>query len=276
MKYILLLLGFLSLNVATFSQEDEEEYQIPYEFEVGQTVYLLGDSVNIRKSADLNAEVVTKLPIGSKLKIISKSDKVTRLNNFDMPWYYVEINKKQKGYVWGGKIAMASCRSTENPDIVFHFGIEKATADGEGILQIRVEKGNKQLQALSFEGFGRVTKRHTFTNHGNRGLKSVNDVLYVDGFGEFCGDGGGAVALFWADNKLIFVKQLWDMFDAPVFGSQRFLFPADMEGEKDRIILREEAGEYVDDENDPTESKIVYSQDETTRYKWNGKELVKI
>ena len=275
MKSFYLLLGFLFCSVAAFSQE-EEEPMIPYEFQPDQIVYLLGDSVNIRKSADLNAEVVAKLPVGTKLKIISKSEKITRLNNFDMPWYYVEISKKQKGYVWGGKIAMASCRSTENPDIVFHFGLEKATADGIGILQIRVEKNNKQLQMLSFESFGGPMKRHTFTNHGDRGLKSVDDILYVDGFGEFCGDGGGAIVFFWADNQLTLVKQLWDMFDAPVFASQTFLFPADIEGEKDRVLLHELAGEYVDDENDPTSNKVVYSQDETTKYKWNGKELVKI
>jgi hypothetical protein len=152
-------------------------------FEKKQVVYLLADSVNIRKEPDTQSALVAKLPIGTKLTILNKSSTASRINNILMPWYLVAFNEKETGYVWGGKIALASFRSNKNPDIVFHFGMEKID-ENNSIYQIRVQQGGKELQRLSFKGFSGYLKRHTCTNISNKGLSNVDDILQVDGYAE--------------------------------------------------------------------------------------------
>src|SRR3990167_3614327 len=101
MKIFASLLLALSFSTAAFC---DEEYE-PYEFYQDQVVYVLGDSVNIRQEASTSAKTVAIVAIGTKVKILQKTDVQLNLNGFTMSWYYVEFNKNQKGYVWGGKLA---------------------------------------------------------------------------------------------------------------------------------------------------------------------------
>jgi len=273
MNYFLILLLTL-IGTTGFTQEEESSPEIPYFFENGTVAYLLADSVNIRKEPNLKSDAVTQLPIGTKVTIIEKSDNTTLLNGLEMPWYKVEFNGKKQGYVWGGKIALNSFRSSKNPDYVFHFGLEKQ-GEYTATFQIRVEKDHQQLQVVSFEGLGSAFKQHTCTNHSNRGLTNVDDVIYIDAYSEYCGDGGGAIVLFWSGETLFNIATLYDMMDAPSFTSNYYVFPSDMEGKKDRILLHEEDGEYVDDPKHPQEMKIDYAKNATTAFKWDGKQLVK-
>lgn len=271
MKQTLFLL-FLLAGTCAFAQDE-----FAFHYDPQQVVYVLGDSIHVRSEPNTKAKSVAQLPVGTRLKILKISDESMDLNGFRMPWYLVQIDNKRKGYIWGGKLAMESFRSSKNPDIVFHFGLEKQV-DGVATFQVRVEKDRKELQRLSFEGFGSALKPHVFTNFGNRGLTNVDDVLYAAGSGEFCGDAGGAVVLFWSGGTLYNVKTLGIFSDVPVFATDTFYFPSDMDGKKDRIILHEEAGEYIfsdensNNANDPPTTE--YTLDKRTVYKWDGKKLV--
>ena len=277
MKNTLFLL-FLLFAAPVFSQEEGEEPadKVPYSFYEGQVVYLLADSIHVRAEPSSSSASVTRLAIGTKLTILSETDVITKLNGIYMPWYYVQFNGKKKGYVWGGKIARTSFRSYANNSYAFHFGLEKiAEGDYDDVFyQIRVEKDNKEVQRLSFQGFGLGYKEHSCTNSGNRGITTLDDVIYVDASAEYCGDGGGSLVFFRSGGKLTMVKQLWDMMDAPMFTSNYFIFPSDMEGEKGKIILHEEDGEIMDSDKDPG-GRVVYSKNKNTKLTWNGSELVK-
>jgi len=243
-----------------------------------QVVYVLGDSIHIRKEPNTKAESVVQVPVGTRLTIVKRSDETMNLNGFEMPWYLVQTENKKKCYIWGGKLAHYSFRSSKNPEIAFHFGLEKEI-DGTATYQIRVEKNHKQLQVVTFEGFGSAMKRHTFTNYSNRGLTNVDDVIYVDGYSEACGDAGGSIVFFWSGNLLYNVRKLYDYVDVPVFSSETFIYPSDMEGKKDVIILHEEAGEYIFKEDDNANHSyeaptIDYSENKKTTYRWDGKQLV--
>jgi len=272
MKLITTLFILFAFNTLAFCDEEAESY----EFYSDQIVYLLGDSVNVRKEASMDSKSVTKLPIGTRLKIIEKSDTQLTLNGFTMSWYLVEIKPRHQGYIWGGKFAMNSFRSTKNTDYIFHFGLEKVV-DGTAVYQIRVEKDHKEIQHLSFEGFGGFMKEHRITNYSNRGLSNVDDVLCIDANGEFCGDQGGTLVFFWSGNKLHEIKRLSDFSDVPVFATETFIFPSDMEGKKDVILFHEEIGEYIfpEDESSSASPTIDYEKNETTVFRWDGKQLVK-
>lgn len=248
-------------------------------FEKKQVVYLLGDSINVRKTPGTDGAVITRLPIGTRVTILEKSKEVSRINNILMPWYLVEFNGKQKGYIWGGKLALNSFRSTKNPDIVFHFGIDKR-GNEEGAyaqFQIRVEKDHKELQRLNFQGFGTEYKKHTCNNISNKGLSGVDDILQVDGYGEFCGDNAGAMIFFWTGTELVYVDELSDYVDGAYFGRQFFVYPSDMEGEKETVIKKEQIGEIVFEEGQNYASwdshNVVYEKDMSTRLRWDGKKL---
>jgi len=249
-------------------------------FEKKQVVYLLGDSINVRQTPGTNGAVVARLPIGTPVTILEKSREASRINNILMPWYLVEFNGKQKGYIWGGKLALNSFRSNKNPDIVFHFGIDKRGSE-EGAyaqFQIRVEKEHKELQRLNFEAFGTEYKRHVCSNISNKGLSGVDDILQVDGYGEFCGDDSGTLVFFWTGTELIYVDRLFDLADGAYFARQTFVYPSDMEGEKETVIKKEQVGEILFEEEQHVTTwdsdNVAYEKNEAQRLRWDGKKLV--
>lgn len=276
MKNIFFALLFLLSGLPLAAQEYGDTLVL---FEKKQVVYLLGDSINVRKTPGTNGAVVTRLPIGTQVTILEKSREVSRINNILMPWYLVEFNGKQKGYIWGGKLALNSFRSNKNPDIAFHFGIDKR-GNEEGAyaeFQIRVEKDHKEIQRLSFEAFGTEYKRHVCSNISNKGLSGVDDILQVDGYGEFCGDDGGTLVFFWTGSELILVDRLSDYADGAYFGRQFFVYPSDMEGEKETVIKKTQVGEILFEEGQNVATwdsyNVEYEKNESLRLRWDGKKL---
>jgi len=247
-------------------------------FDKKQEVYLLADSVNIRKQPNAESAVVAKLPIGTKLTILDKSMTASNIKNIIMPWYLVSFNGKETGYVWGGKIAMTSFRSNRNPDIVFHFGMDKVEEEVSSF-QIRVERSNRELQRLTFKGFSGYHKQHTCTNISNKGLSNVDDIIQVDGFAEACGEDAGSIVFFWSNNKLTYIEKLFDIGDGGLFDRHYFVYPADMEGRKDIIIKKEVEGESVMDETKQASwynNNVRYDKNISTNYKWDGSKLIKV
>jgi|GEM_PF-850107 len=249
-------------------------------FEKQQIVYTLADSVNIRSTAGSAGELLMQLPIGTRLKILGESPVASRINNLMMPWYLVSFGNNQKGYIWGGKMALSSLRSNKNPEYTFHFGLEKADKNVDAIFQIRIEKNNQELQRISFEGFGMASKRHTFTNVSNKGLDNVDDILQVDGYAESCGGFAGAKVFFWSNGKLHLVETLPDIGDGEFFETTYFIYPSDMEGKPGIIIRKDEEGEHLFEKEQKTASwnspNIRYDKNSTTKYRWDGEKLIKL
>jgi hypothetical protein len=185
-----------------------------------------------------------------------------------MPWYKVKYAKGKQGYIWGGKLAQTSFRSNGDNAYAFHFGVDKV-AGGKTFFQIRVEKDGKEVQRIAFPGFGH--EWINFTNKGNRGIPDIDDVICVEEIG-----GGNAIVFFWSEGRLTLVRELYYTTEDSVFSSNYFIFPSDMEGEKGRIILREEEGEYVGDEEDSSDMTVVYSKKKDTRFRWDGSQLIEV
>lgn len=270
-----LVLLFLLFSSQTFGQDYNEEDEGPalYSFFKGETAYILADSVHVRSAASASAVSLARLPIGTKVIVRDVSKTKTRLNGVLMPWYKVEYAKGKQGYIWGGKLAQTSFRSNGDHTYVFHFGVDKKV-DWETFFQIRVEKDGQEMQRISFSGFG--DKSHTFNNKGNCGIPNIDDVIYVETKSYFCGDINGTIAFFWSEGRLTLVRELYDMGEASEFSSNYFIFPSDMEGEKGKIILREEEGEYIGEGKDSSDMTIVYSKREDTHFRWDGSQLVKV
>ncbi|WP_300603454.1 SH3 domain-containing protein [Niabella sp.] len=246
-------------------------------FEKQQTVYALADSVNIRTAPSLNAESTDLISLGTPMKIVGISPVALNLNGVIFPWYKVSYNNGKSGFIWGGKLALASFRSQKNTDISFHYGVERVTDSGI-VLQIRVAKNGTELQRLSFNGLGNPSPRlYSCENRSNRGLKNVDDIIEIQGGSESCGEAGGTLTFFWSGQRLHFVRRQFDTPDGEYFDRTYFIYPSDMEGIKDMIIEKEVAGEVLFEEGQKVASwdsnNVKYSTNKATKYRWTGEKL---
>ena len=272
------LLFFSFLPVFSFAQDEEEtERQDTLQlFQRDDISFILFDSINIRKTPSLQGEIVTKLQIGTQVRIIGKSTNCLYLNGVTIPWYKIEFGKNQEGYVWGGKLSLAAEKSAKNIKTLFLYGIEKA-GNNHLFYTVKAIQNNKEVSSVSLKGFTGILKDHTFELLSNKGLENVDDIINIHGYGEFCGDDAGQHVLFWAKEKLHYVELLHSGFDAPSFYSETFVYPSEVEGEKGFILKHICAGEYSDDyEDDWGNPAILLSEDSYTKYKWNGIALVEV
>lgn len=280
MKRILILgflLTFCTISfAAVFDQKEDNEilYDTLHLFEKDQITFVLFDSINIRKTASLQGEIITKLNIGAKVRVVGKSPQCSYLNGVTIPWYKIEFGKNQVGYIWGGKLALASEKSAKNIHVIFLFGIEKAGSD-QLYYTIKALKNQKEISSFSFKGYSRITKEHRFELISNKGLENVDDILNVHAYGQFCGDDAGQFVFFWSNEKIQFVDMLDSGFDAPHFYNETFIYPSDSEGEKGVIYKHISSGEYLDDlVDDWNNPAIKYDQDDRIKFKWNGYKLI--
>lgn len=258
-------------------QEEEMEVRDTLHlFQKDEISYILFDSINIRETPSLQGRIVTKLQIGTQVRITGKSTNYLYLNGVTIPWYKIEFGKNQEGYVWGGKLSLAAEKSAKNLKTLFLFGIEKA-ATNYLFYTVKAIQNNKEISSVTLKGFTGISKDHDFELLSNKGLENVDDILNIHGYGEFCGDDAGQHVLFWAKEKLHYVDVLHSGFDAPYFFNESFIYPSETEGEKGFIMKHTYSGEYSDGfEDDWGNPALLLSEDSFKKYKWTGIALVEI
>ena len=114
---------------APLSYSEEEEIakrDTLHLFQKDEISFILFDSINIRETPSLQGRIVTKLQIGTQVRVIGKSTNCLYLNGITIPWYKIEFGKNQVGYIWGGKLSLAAEKSAKNTKTLFLFGVEKA------------------------------------------------------------------------------------------------------------------------------------------------------
>jgi uncharacterized protein YgiM (DUF1202 family) len=266
------------IPVYSFTQEDEETEQRDtlHLFQKDEISYILFDSINIRETPSLQGKIVTKLPIGTQVRITGKSTNCLYLNGVKIPWYKIEFGKNQEGYIWGGKLSLAAEKSAKNTKTLFLFGIEKAGSN-HLFYTVKAIQNNKEVSSVTVKGFTGILKDHSFELLSNKGLENVDDIINIHGYGGFCGDDSGQHVLFWAKEKLHYVELLHSGFDAPYFYTESFVYPSEIEGEKGIILKHIYSGEYSDDyEDDWGNPAILLSEDSYKKFKWNGTALLEV
>lgn len=282
MKTLLLLLLVFLANIG-FAQEEEyvnyiqgnEKY---HQFEAGEEHYLLADNVNIRAEASSKATIVANLPIGTRIKIIRKSDNKLRLNGFKTNWYKVSFDSnegKDTGYVWGGLIAEGAIQSVDSK-VLFLYGIAsvKKETKGEytsekGVIQLRACKNKEELSRIELKTAGSYLNIfHWLANYGNKGLTSIKDIIEFVESEEMCGGINAYNLIFWDGKKLVYATTLSPFGDAPYYASDNLIFPSEKGGVKGKVIGDQEVG-WFDDEK---EANVVESHKQV-EYIWTGESL---
>lgn len=244
-------------------------------FKEGTEQYLIADDVNIRDKPTTTSGVLGNMPIGTPIKILKEMDKTSKINGYRAPWYHVQIDHI-KGYIWGGLIA-SGMRETDN-GLMFMYGVDKVEeikhehyTEERVKLQVRVAKNDgTELDKITFKGIMGINNYSEieYFEHGSQ-LKGIKRIMAIESSGDFCGAPSGTMYVFWDGEKLHHAKNLGHGSDVPVFYSEKFIFPMDKGGKEGKIILHEQAGEYLED------GTTDYNKNDKTPYVWTGTKLRK-
>ncbi|MFB5652888.1 SH3 domain-containing protein [Leptospira wolffii] len=70
------------------------------------TAKVIGENVNLRNSSNIRGVILGKLKMGSKVQIISQSDKLELHNGRKDRWYYISDEQDRKGWIFGGFLSL--------------------------------------------------------------------------------------------------------------------------------------------------------------------------
>jgi len=102
---------------------------------------------------------------------------------------------------------------------------------------------------------------------GNKGLRSIREVIEVAFSDGYCGGVSANATIFWDGIKLHYVQLLSNGFSQKTFANKFFIYPKDPNGKSQTVILRDEAGEFGENKHP------IYSHQIDYPYIWNGEQL---
>ena len=259
-KITFLTLLFLWMAPASYAQ-DIQVFTTYNDLEIGKELHLFGTDVKLRKEPNASSEVLKMLAIGSKIKILQKSDETMTYQEDVVNWYKVKY-QDLTGYVLRSLIAI---HYQEFGSSQFLFNAFRATDNPT--IQVRILNADG---SLIDKKYGLNTDAFEINIDGSKGLDNVQNVVFVDYYSEACGVDGGGIYLFYDGEKLIKAAEIQQVADGGVFWySEEIIFPDDDETLKNKIRYTRDAGELVDEETNQIESSVFSREYEWTGSGWN-------
>lgn len=263
-----LLLSILALSISLpglFAQESTADYS-QYSF-----AFIFGDGVNLRSAPSLESKIIANVNAGTAIRLLNNEGSDT-INGKVAPWCKIAYQGKL-AYVWKPLITNYVQRSGQNPDYYFLLG------EGDSLWhsKIKLIYQGKMIQEISFRGIKRTQEIDQYLNRGPMGVPLVNDLLYIHWSAYSCGQMGGYKIFAFDGKRLHYFGEDTGVGDGGYFSSHRLIAPADPEGQKGEITIIDQDRElvYPEDGQDDV-PKTRYNVNTTSRYRWNGKKLVKI
>lgn len=224
MKWFLSLFLLLICFSATHAQ-DGTVVTTAYDFESWnrdwyeplKEAVIFADACKLRSEPSSGSEMIAKLLIGDRVKVLNVSDVDTTINGIHAKWVHVESGKK-KGYVWGGLLTNQVLKITDTTSAV--WGINRIDRSGDTIedyyASVRVFSRRQVQKNIEFKvteagnpGYGELIVyqhpllegvEHIFIYHtlseacgvswSNHYLFETADSLKYMGVGSGVGDGG--------------------------------------------------------------------------------------
>lgn len=259
MRSICLLFVFAFVSISSFAQESRH--------------FLLADNVNVRSAPELNSSVVTKLPLGTELEILSLDYDHLTIKGYDAPWAWISFDldgEPGKGYLWSGFITDNKTELPNSDNVFLLYGIssvKKLEYYDELIYQARLVKGGEELSRLEFMGIGSEGTYRSVDIKDDCGVNSIENVINFHFSDDVCGGAFGTVVVFWDGKDLHHIMRQLEGADAPYWSEEYFIYPSDSNGIPNRLILvNEEGGEDEEGQEEVSRTEKTYS--------WDGKKLV--
>ena len=260
MKKPIIILSVLFLTVRLLAQ--------PLPLGDDFKTYVFGEKVNVRSQPDLEAPVVGKLSAGDPVTILGHTESTTTLNLIAMPWYLVQFQGDQTGYVWGGLLSFGGELNYGNARFVLGVTAVKMKADKpeENIttLELRALQNGSVLDRCAadvpLEGqYGLYAPQ---LEPGARGLKGYSALLMsTAGYGA-CGYPWYDWYVLWDGKRLNALPLCLSVSDADVFAHvESYVFP--------RGANEDEPGHFG--KADDVYFKVKHQEKEETSNGWNEK-----
>lgn len=171
------------------------------------TKYLLADDVALRDCPSSFCQKLTTVNIGTKVRLLEKSDTPETLNGISSSWYKVKLGP-DTGWVWGGLIAQKTINSKVDNAVKFVFGEESIkNTFGESKAkryQIRAIKNGQQIDKIVIK-LDSINHK-AVANIGNQGLSDV--ITLNNTTGESCDIEQASNYVVFKDNKLQYTNNL--------------------------------------------------------------------
>lgn len=285
MRILLLLVVLISVPAFTqeiastgffdFGRWKDEFYQSDLD-----TAYVFADACNVRKEPKQDAEAITKLLIGTRIRVLQVMDATTTINGVKSNWLKIQSDTVT-GYVWGGTITNALL---ELPDgRIATWGIVKIQGKEESLKvfgSVRLAKNQTVTSYLDFEvTYGDDPTYGQLKLYEKPLLDSVTLCVSYETMSEACGVFSSEHYLLEANNKLIYAGFGCSMGDGGIFHTNRSLvFPTpEKEGKvreyhytpnPNHVLVVVNTGEYDDECNWIEETTVE-------NYEWKDNKLYK-
>lgn len=257
---IISLIVLILVSFVVKAQEDKQ-YNDSQEYEKGQILYLFGDNVIMRAAPKVEAEEITRLPIGTPVMFLENALYTQSYGGFEYPFYKVQVDGVQ-GYILSAFIAFEKLEKNGN-SLLFVF---RKTGEYSNNLLIRVLKDNTTYRnyyvvlPTSYIGLKLLD---------NKGLQNVDYILYVDYLSEACGIDGGGVYFLGKEDYLYDFFHITEVADSGMFANiEKLIFPTDEGGIEGKIIYERELYQEMNPE---------YEWTQTTKERcvmtWDGEKL---
>lgn len=137
----------ISIDAYDFNGWDHDWGETPKE------AVIFADACKLRSQPTSGSEMLAKLLIGDKVKVLKVSDTDTTINGITSKWIQVESGKK-KGYVWGGLLTSQSLKISDTTFAV--WGLTKIVKGNDTVLDkyyasVRIFSRKQVRKQLEFE-----------------------------------------------------------------------------------------------------------------------------
>lgn len=237
MTRLLLLVFLLSGFTALYAQEDETISTNVYHFESWtqdwgeplKEAVVFADACKLRSEPTAGSEILAKLLIGDKVKVLKVLDADTTINGLNSRWIQVESGKK-KGYVWGGLLTNEVLRVSDTTSAV--WGITKIVKGNDTVIDkyyasVRIFSRKQVRKQLEFEvTHGDQPAYGELIMIKNPLIEGVEHVFIYHTLSEACGVSSSDHYLLETANGLQYLDAGYSVGEAAIFHSSvEFVFP---------------------------------------------------
>jgi hypothetical protein len=268
------ILPFLILTILTFdlfSQDEVKPIYNVFNHSKGDTVAIFGDKINIRTEANKDAKVTAQLFIGQKVIILEKTERSLTLGNRTDFWYLVSFGKnlkESKGFIWGGILAIGF-EEINNDIFVYNFNAPDVDTL-PGIIEVRVARDFKILTSQKWEAIIGTGDYVMNWSSNAKGMEIFSNIVYFSTQYDACGFPQHEFYGLWDGKKITTLPVIASMADGAFYFTQSYKFPEDEDGSPNRIMLVEERGMPLEDENELGGDFVK----KVREVKWNGKVFI--
>jgi hypothetical protein len=246
--------------------------------------YVFGDVVNLRSEPSIDAEPIARLKIGTKIEIISETEVIYTQNKLSYNWFKIKADidgKEVSGYIWGGLIARKAIVDDfdgDQSDEILLLGIANGSDYSTKTAEMRLVKDGKIKSSVKLD----LVDDYTYQFGNNK-----NTIRYF-------------VSMQLLPNEINSFSFIRIDVEAPIFGyfpNYFYLFATNgktisliasddsycgestvkeikLSFKKSSIYIRSYKYSYFGGESPEDKAGIEVKEDQTRKYKFNGRTFV--